>query len=173
MINFNWYATQHKTHVYNRCNGQTELEECYDRTKRNEGRLARAVESNVRVVHFSLSEMKKMRPNLLKIEILNRIKAITNKDYEKETGSSTSNSSQNKIASISKVKGVAKVEVEVEVEVEVDMKKVPPIYCMCRRGVDSILATQWLVELGFNRVYNVEGGLTAWNKTVDETFPIY
>ena len=165
MINFNWYATQHKTNVYN---GQIELEEDYDQMKRNEARLARAVESNVRVVHFSLAEMKKMRPNLLKIEILNRIKAVTNKN-----SSSSSSSTQKKKTSKSNVKAGAKVEVEVEVEVEVDMNKVPPIYCTCRRGVDSILATQLLVELGFNRVYNVEGGLTAWNSTVDKTFPIY
>ena len=163
MINFNWYATQHKPHVYNRCNGQTEQEECFDRMKRNESRLARAVESSVRVVHFPLAEMKKMRPNLLKIEILNRIKAITNENYEEKTNSTSSSSTQKKKTSKSKVK----------VEVEVDMNEVPTIYCMCRRGVDSILATQLLLELGFHQVANVEGGLTAWNSTVDKTFPIY
>ena len=165
MINFNWYATQHKSHVYNRYNGQTEAEECYDRMQRNKSRLARAVESNVRVVHFSLAEMKKMRPNLLKIEVLNRLKAITNESYEKEANSTSSSGTQKKKTSKSKVK--------VEVEVEVDMNKLPTIYCMCRRGVDSILATQLLLKLGFHQVVNVEGGITAWNSTVDKTFPIY
>lgn len=47
------------------------------------------------------------------------------------------------------------------------------VYVLCRRGIDSVAATQLLVDHGVRDVYNVEGGLTAWHATVDQRFPIY
>jgi rhodanese-related sulfurtransferase len=47
------------------------------------------------------------------------------------------------------------------------------IFVLCRRGIDSVTASQLLVAHGFNRVLNVDGGLDAWNADVDSTFPRY
>lgn len=50
-----------------------------------------------------------------------------------------------------------------------------PIYCLCRRGVASLEATKILSKLlppNYN-VYNIDGGLNAWVKEVDPSFPIY
>jgi rhodanese-related sulfurtransferase len=56
---------------------------------------------------------------------------------------------------------------------------------LCRRGVDSTVATRLLLErvaaeslsgTGKStsiRIWNVEGGLTAWHQDVDPTFPMY
>eukprot|EP00164_Ancoracysta_twista_P014934 GFYU01024491.1.p1 GENE.GFYU01024491.1~~GFYU01024491.1.p1 ORF type:complete len:448 (+),score=95.75 GFYU01024491.1:136-1479(+) len=46
------------------------------------------------------------------------------------------------------------------------------VYCICRRGVDSVAATLLLRENGFNAV-NVTGGLSSWANTVDTSFPQY
>uniref|UniRef100_A0A7S1UJH7 Rhodanese domain-containing protein n=1 Tax=Phaeomonas parva TaxID=124430 RepID=A0A7S1UJH7_9STRA len=46
-------------------------------------------------------------------------------------------------------------------------------FVMCRRGVDSVHATKLLMEHGIQGVVNIEGGLTAWARDVDETFPMY
>lgn len=55
-----------------------------------------------------------------------------------------------------------------------------PIYCLCRRGVFSVAATKRMDEViaegrrkGIHSVYNVKGGLTAWSKEVDDSFPQY
>ena len=48
------------------------------------------------------------------------------------------------------------------------------IYVLCRRGIDSMLATSYLVkDCGLQNVYNLEGGLQKWKKDVNETFPSY
>ena len=48
------------------------------------------------------------------------------------------------------------------------------MFVLCRRGIDSVTATQLLLSLGTEpRVCNVEGGLTAWSKEVDTTFLMY
>lgn len=46
-------------------------------------------------------------------------------------------------------------------------------YVICRRGVDSISATQFLIDHGFTNVFNIRGGLTAWKEHVDQLFPLY
>ena len=50
-----------------------------------------------------------------------------------------------------------------------------PIYCICRRGIASLAATEimkgWWSDLPL--VYNVTGGLTSWTKEVDPSFPSY
>lgn len=48
------------------------------------------------------------------------------------------------------------------------------VFVLCRRGIDSVTATQLLLALGAGpTVHNVEGGLTAWSKEVDHTFSMY
>ena len=41
------------------------------------------------------------------------------------------------------------------------------------RGNDSQLATRDLLEAGFSTVKDVEGGLDAWRRSVDPTWPQY
>eukprot|EP01029_Cantina_marsupialis_P006230 TRINITY_DN1678_c0_g1_i2.p1 TRINITY_DN1678_c0_g1~~TRINITY_DN1678_c0_g1_i2.p1 ORF type:complete len:282 (-),score=66.13 TRINITY_DN1678_c0_g1_i2:181-1026(-) len=55
---------------------------------------------------------------------------------------------------------------------DTDVNEVSPIYCLCRRGVDSITAAGILKRLGF-KVYNIKGGLTQWSKKIDKEFPTY
>ena len=169
MVNFNWYTCQQTTHTQTPYNGKTHKNENENENEnRNdstpiESVIARTVASNVRVLHFSLSEMKKMQPDKLKNEILNRVRAITN-----NTDKSESSSKYYKSSSTSMEDTLVEDEVEVE-----DVNDVPNIYCVCRRGNDSILATQLLLQLGFHNVFNVTGGLTAWKDTVDPAFPMY
>ncbi len=53
-----------------------------------------------------------------------------------------------------------------------------PIYCICRRGIASEEATriiQQSIKDGnqVHSVYNIQGGLNSWAKTVDMEFPQY
>jgi len=58
-----------------------------------------------------------------------------------------------------------------------EVEKLPTgvgMYVLCRRGIDSVTATQLLLSLGVGpSVWNVEGGLTAWSKDVDTAFLMY
>lgn len=55
----------------------------------------------------------------------------------------------------------------------VEVPSTLPVYVLCRRGIDSVTATQLLADHGIHNVHNVEGGLTAWHAAVDQHFPIY
>ncbi len=48
-----------------------------------------------------------------------------------------------------------------------------PVYVLCRRGVDSVIATQLLQSIGLHSVFNVRGGLRSWSQDVDPEFPVY
>jgi len=48
-----------------------------------------------------------------------------------------------------------------------------PVYVLCKRGNDSILATKFLLKNGVTCVFNIDGGLLAWSKNVDPNFPTY
>ena len=50
---------------------------------------------------------------------------------------------------------------------------VAPIFVVCRRGLDSRVATAELLKLGVFNVYDVAGGLDAWRQHVDRFFPDY
>ena len=55
---------------------------------------------------------------------------------------------------------------------------VKPVYCLCRRGIASTEATRILSEATKNHPSihspkNIRGGLTAWSKEVDPSFPKY
>lgn len=46
-------------------------------------------------------------------------------------------------------------------------------FVICRRGVDSMVITQWLVANGVANVQNVDGGYAEYARSVDPTFPMY
>jgi adenylyltransferase/sulfurtransferase len=53
-----------------------------------------------------------------------------------------------------------------------------PIYCICRRGIASEEATSIIQQSikdgnAVHSVYNIQGGLNSWAKTVDSEFPQY
>ena len=53
-----------------------------------------------------------------------------------------------------------------------------PIYCICRRGIASVTATNIIAKAAhefpnISTVKNVNGGLNSWQAKVDETFPKY
>uniref|UniRef100_A0A7S3DSI5 Adenylyltransferase and sulfurtransferase MOCS3 homolog n=1 Tax=Entomoneis paludosa TaxID=265537 RepID=A0A7S3DSI5_9STRA len=53
-----------------------------------------------------------------------------------------------------------------------------PIFCLCRRGVDSVEAVRVLQEArpshpGIHSVQNIRGGLDQWRQTVNPAFPKY
>ena len=43
----------------------------------------------------------------------------------------------------------------------------------CKLGGRSAKAVQVMQENGFNKVYNVAGGIRAWSEKIDTTMPIY
>lgn len=46
-------------------------------------------------------------------------------------------------------------------------------FVICRRGVDSMVVTQWLVTNGVVNVQNVDGGYIEYARSVDQSFPMY
>uniref|UniRef100_K3WGX3 Rhodanese domain-containing protein n=1 Tax=Globisporangium ultimum (strain ATCC 200006 / CBS 805.95 / DAOM BR144) TaxID=431595 RepID=K3WGX3_GLOUD len=48
-----------------------------------------------------------------------------------------------------------------------------PVFVICRRGVDSVVATQLLLASGVSNVQNVDGGYTEYARSVDPIFPMY
>jgi adenylyltransferase and sulfurtransferase len=48
-----------------------------------------------------------------------------------------------------------------------------PVYCMCRRGVDSRRAVALLLSKGFSNVFDIQGGLVEWQASVEPEFPLY
>jgi rhodanese-related sulfurtransferase len=56
---------------------------------------------------------------------------------------------------------------------------VPQLDCMqdvvviCHHGIRSRLAGQYLEQNGFERVFNLTGGVAGWARDVDPTLPTY
>jgi adenylyltransferase/sulfurtransferase len=48
-----------------------------------------------------------------------------------------------------------------------------PLAVLCHHGMRSRAVAQRLTELGFNRVYNVEGGIHAWASAIDHQMQTY
>jgi len=40
-----------------------------------------------------------------------------------------------------------------------------PIYLHCKAGVRSLYAAQCLVDMGYQEVYSVDGGITEWSQS--------
>ena len=45
------------------------------------------------------------------------------------------------------------------------------IFVMCRRGNNSTYGTKFLIDNGFNKVYNIVGGLAEYRKVIDKNIP--
>ncbi len=48
-----------------------------------------------------------------------------------------------------------------------------PIACLCHHGMRSLQVANFLVQSGFTQVVNLQGGIDAWSKQVDNAVPIY
>ncbi|MGF6926193.1 molybdopterin/thiamine biosynthesis adenylyltransferase/rhodanese-related sulfurtransferase [Chitinophaga sp. W2I13] len=48
-----------------------------------------------------------------------------------------------------------------------------PVAVLCHHGMRSRAVAQRLTELGFNRIYNVEGGIHAWASVIDHQMQTY
>jgi rhodanese-related sulfurtransferase len=47
------------------------------------------------------------------------------------------------------------------------------IVCICHHGGRSMHVAMFLARQGFERVYNLTGGVDAWARTVDTAMPTY
>jgi len=59
------------------------------------------------------------------------------------------------------------------IEVLTALPKDTPLAFLCHSGGRSARAAEHFRSLGFNRVYNVEGGIDAWSQAVDPDVPRY
>jgi adenylyltransferase/sulfurtransferase len=57
--------------------------------------------------------------------------------------------------------------------IEADLPRDRDILVHCKGGVRSAAACRSLAELGFARLYNLEGGIVAWAREVDASLPTY
>lgn len=48
-----------------------------------------------------------------------------------------------------------------------------PIACLCHHGMRSLQVAQYLVQGGFTRVVNLQGGINAWSQQADPSVPRY
>ncbi|MBL8603379.1 MAG: Grx4 family monothiol glutaredoxin [Myxococcales bacterium] len=48
-----------------------------------------------------------------------------------------------------------------------------PLVFVCHHGVRSLAAAEHFASLGFQKVYNLQGGIDAWSVTVDPSVPRY
>ncbi|CAL1402550.1 unnamed protein product [Linum trigynum] len=58
-----------------------------------------------------------------------------------------------------------------EITTKLDPQK--DTYVMCHHGMRSLQVAKWLQSQGFQRVYNLTGGIHAYATTVDPTVPTY
>ena len=47
------------------------------------------------------------------------------------------------------------------------------IVVYCHHGMRSLYSAMYLAEVGFEEVYNLQGGIDAWAQTIDPTMPRY
>ncbi|MDP5238390.1 rhodanese-like domain-containing protein [Uliginosibacterium sp. 31-16] len=47
------------------------------------------------------------------------------------------------------------------------------IVCICHHGVRSQRAAAYLAQQGFEKVYNLSGGVDAWARQIDPSMPTY
>ena len=56
---------------------------------------------------------------------------------------------------------------------EIEAHKDQDIVVMCRSGARSAMVVGWLQKQGFDRVYNLEGGIAAWSRQIDPSIALY
>lgn len=44
---------------------------------------------------------------------------------------------------------------------------------LCHHGMRSEMAANWLMQHGFSRLINIDGGIDAWSMDVDSSLPRY
>lgn len=59
------------------------------------------------------------------------------------------------------------------VEIAAELPKDRDILIHCKMGGRSAKAAKTLSDLGFDRIYNLEGGITAWAREIDRKMPTY
>lgn len=47
------------------------------------------------------------------------------------------------------------------------------VVCICHHGARSMQVVMWLQQHGFEKVYNLAGGIDAWSRQVDPKVPVY
>ena len=48
-----------------------------------------------------------------------------------------------------------------------------PIACLCHHGMRSLQVASFLQQSGFTEVVNLQGGIDAWSKQLDNSVPLY
>lgn len=48
-----------------------------------------------------------------------------------------------------------------------------PVVIMCRSGKRSAAAVMQLEQQGFNNLYNLQGGILAWQQAIDPSMKVY
>lgn len=48
-----------------------------------------------------------------------------------------------------------------------------PLVIYCHHGMCSYQVGLYLANMGFENVYNVQGGIDAWSREIDHTVPLY
>lgn len=54
-----------------------------------------------------------------------------------------------------------------------ELKRDAEVVIVCHHGARSYQVAMFLEQQGFNKVYNLYGGLAAWAQQVDPTMPTY
>lgn len=48
-----------------------------------------------------------------------------------------------------------------------------PIACLCHHGMRSQQVANYLMQSGFSKVVNLQGGIDAWSQQIDPSVPLY
>jgi rhodanese-related sulfurtransferase len=54
-----------------------------------------------------------------------------------------------------------------------ELQRDKKLLIMCRTGGRSTQVANFLVQNGFEQVYNLQGGITAWSREIDPSVPTY
>jgi rhodanese-related sulfurtransferase len=54
-----------------------------------------------------------------------------------------------------------------------DMDRSRSVVCICHHGMRSAQVVAFLLRQGYDRVYNLVGGIDAWSRDVDPTVARY
>jgi rhodanese-related sulfurtransferase len=54
-----------------------------------------------------------------------------------------------------------------------ELPKDKEMVVMCHHGMRSMQVAGFLAQRGFDKIYNLSGGIDAWSKEVDPSVPVY
>lgn len=72
-----------------------------------------------------------------------------------------------------RIPGAVLVNTEEAVETLLSLPKDTPIVVHCHHGIRSLQATAYFLELGFQNVRSMAGGIDAWSQEIDPGVPRY